>query len=270
MMRAMSAPSSFYVPDGDDRYVSTELTRGPWSPIHQHGGPPAALIARAFERRLAELGHDTQLARVTIELVRPVPIAPLTIAVEVVRAGRKVQSLAATLHAGDDLVVRAASLSIRRLVPPLELPDVQLPARRAIVPPDVAPPLTFPFFLQPAGYHTGMEARLVEGTFGKTPTVVWMRMRVPLVPGETPSPMQRVLCAADSGNGVSPVLDWRRHTFVNPDLTVYLHRLPEGEWIAMDASTTPNPIGLGLAECALSDERGPIGRSLQSLILEAR
>src|SRR5439155_11380216 len=98
----------------------------------------------------------------------------------------------------------------------------------------------------------------------------WMRMRLPLVESEAPSPLQRVLIAADSGNGVSQALDPARFTFVNPDLTVYLHRPPDGEWVAMDAATTVRPSGVGLAESALFDERGAIGRALQSLIVEAR
>ena len=130
-----------------------------------------------------------------------------------------------------------------------------------------------PFFAtgHDVGYHTAMEYRFTEGRFrGLGPATVWMRMRYPLVEGEEPTPLQRVLVAADSGNGVSATLDWATHLFINVDLTVHLHRLPAGEWVCLDAVTIPEPTGIGLADTALSDERGPIGRALQTLLVRVR
>ncbi len=130
-----------------------------------------------------------------------------------------------------------------------------------------------PFFDtgQDVGYHTAMEYRFAAGGFlEKGPATVWMRMRHPLVEGEQPSPLQRVLAAADSGNGVSATLDWGRYLFINVDLTVELHRLPEGEWVCLDAITIPEPTGLGLSDTALFDERGPIGRATQTLLIAER
>ena len=116
-----------------------------------------------------------------------------------------------------------------------------------------------------------MEYRFVSGRFLEPgPATVWMRMRHPLVAGEQPSPLQRVLIAADSGNGVSATLDWSRYLFINVDLSVHLHRLPAGEWVCLDAITIPEPTGIGLADTALYDERGPIGRALQTLLVRER
>jgi hypothetical protein len=121
------------------------------------------------------------------------------------------------------------------------------------------------------GYHTAMEYRFVEGGFlDPGPATVWMRMRHPLVAGEEPSPLQRVLVAADSGNGVSATLDLRRFIFINVDLTVHLNRHPEGEWVCLDAITIPEPTGLGISDTALYDERGPIGRAAQTLLVAER
>jgi acyl-CoA thioesterase len=78
-----------------------------------------------------------------------------------------------------------------------------------------------------------------------------------------------VLIAADSGNGVSSALDYRQWIFINPDLTVYLHRSPEGEWVCLDAETTVTARGVGLAASTLHDRRGPIGRGMQSLFIAA-
>jgi hypothetical protein len=93
---------------------------------------------------------------------------------------------------------------------------------------------------------------------------------VPLVAGEKISQLGRVLVVADSGNGVSTTLDWRKFLFINVDLTVHLHRLPGGEWVGLDAVTLPQPDGVGLADTALFDEQGPLGRAAQTLLVASR
>jgi hypothetical protein len=97
-----------------------------------------------------------------------------------------------------------------------------------------------------------------------------MRMRIPLVAGEEPTPLQRVLAAADSGNGISATLDFRRYLFINVDLTVHLGRMPAGEWVCLDSLTTPEPTGVGLTDTMLLDELGPIGRAAQTLMIAER
>lgn len=254
---------AFYERDGD-RYLSTELTRGPWDPDAQHGGPPAALLARAAEHTLGR--SDLQLARFTVDLVRPVPIAPLRVAATVVRAGRSAAWVEAALLAGEVEVARARALSIRTSDLPLAQPEAERPPG-----PHEGAEGTFFATGQEVGYHTAMEYRFLEGGFTNPgPARVWMRMRVPLVAGESPSPWQRVLCAADSGNGVSAALDYRRFTFVNPDLTVHLHRQPLGEWVCLDARTVVEPSGVGLATSSIADEHGPLGYALQSLFVAER
>jgi len=125
-------------------------------------------------------------------------------------------------------------------------------------------------FSADVGYGTAVETRCVRGGYGHNPTTVWIRTRVALVDGEVPSPLQRVMIAADSGNGVAVVLDPTRYTFVNADLTVYLHRPPEGEWVCLDAVTAPEPNGVGLATSRLFDRRGQIGWGNQALVVTRR
>jgi hypothetical protein len=137
--------------------------------------------------------------------------------------------------------------------------------------PAEASPGTFPKTGSDVGYHTAMDYRFLQGDFGEAgPALVWMRMRHPLIAGEEPTPLQRVLVAADSGNGVSATLDWTRYLFINVELTVHLHRALAGEWVCMDAITIPEPDGVGLADTALYDERGPIGRAMQALLIDER
>ena len=120
------------------------------------------------------------------------------------------------------------------------------------------------------GYHTAMELSFVRGAFLEPgPAMVWMRPRVPLVAGEETSPLERLLIAADAGNGVSAALDWRRYLFINTDLSVHLKRLPEGDWVGLDAVTYPEPHGIGLADTVLWDERGRLGRGAQTLVVRS-
>ena len=123
--------------------------------------------------------------------------------------------------------------------------------------------------VRPAFHADAVEHRFVAGSMG-TPGAAtdWIRLRVPVVAGESPSPLQRVAAAADFGNGVSWVLPrtdgWQ---FINPDLTVYLHRTLVGEWVCLEAVTWPGPEGVGMAESRLWDQNGVVGRSVQSLLL---
>ena len=264
---------TFFEPDGDGRYLSTELTRGPWDPEAQHAGPPAALIGREIERlgggRIGgEDGPPAQVGRVTYEILRPVPIAPLTVSAEIVRPGRSVELIEATLSSDDGPLVRATAWRLRTAE--VEFPD---PGKRLDPPPgpEEGSPGEFFHTGYDVGYHTAMEYRFVSGAFMEPgPATVWMRPGVPLVPGEEFTPLQRVLVAADSGNGVSAALDWRSFLFINVDLSVHLHRMPEGEWVCLDAVTRPEHNGVGFADTALFDERGPIGRALQTLLVAER
>jgi hypothetical protein len=256
---------AFYSVLGPDRFQATELTRGPWDPGLQHAGPPAALLGRAVERH-GDRG-DLQVARVTFEIMRPLPIAELRVATRLLRGGRSVELVEATLLAGEAEVMRATALRVRTA--DLDLPAGLVPGPR-LPGPDAG--RSMPFFPtgQEVGYHTAMDVRFVAGSFLEPgPATVWMRMRHPLVPGEAPSPLCRVLVAADSGNGVSAALDYRRWRFINPDLTVYLMRLPAGDWVALEAATTATA-GVGLADTALHDEQGPVGRAAQALFIDRR
>jgi acyl-Coa thioesterase superfamily protein len=144
-----------------------------------------------------------------------------------------------------------------------------VPAHEPLHPsPDEALPFQFPFFHHPVGYHTAVETRLARGAVGSGRAAAWMRLRVPLVLGEGPSPAQRVLVAADSGSGVGAA--WNPGCFVpfvNADLTVSLHRFPDGDWIGLDAATTLEHHGIGLTRTGLYDMRGAIGEGAQSLVV---
>ena len=253
---------AFYRPQGS-KFCSTEFTTGPWDPTSQHGGPPTALLVRCLERTASEQGMP-YLARVTVELLRPVPVSTLEVATEVTKAGRSVSRLAARISVGDQEVARATALAARTRPIPVEVPPFEPPPA-----PDQGSPFSFPFFHTETGYHTAMDLRLARGSFGNTPTFMWMRARIPLLEGEGMTPAQRVALTADSGNGVSPILDWNRYSFINPDLTVAWHRPLEGVWVGLDATTQITPeLGVGTAYSVIHDEQGPVGLAIQSLLCD--
>ncbi|MGH9058756.1 MAG: thioesterase family protein, partial [Acidimicrobiales bacterium] len=259
-------------PEGD-RLAPTELTAGPWSPDAQHGGPVSALLARACEQVPAE--RAMQVVRLTVELVRPVPLTPLEVHAEITRPGKRVQLVDATLRTagsgGRDgtEVARARALRIRTT--PVPVPD-QLPDPQAPAPPDVDGIPTPPAGLAAGmGYAAAVDLRHVTGSWeGLGPATVWIRLLADLVEGEVPSPFQRVAAAADFGNGLSRIVPFDTHTFLNPDLTIALSRIPAGSWIGLDAVTRLSPDGFGQAESTVFDTAGPVGRAVQSLIVERR
>ena len=258
--RVMS--EAFYRRIGDE-FESTECTIGPWSADHQHAGPPAALLANAFEG----LAGAMSIARITYELMRPVPVARLRIESRELRPGRRVRIFGATLLSGDTELVRATALCIRTKTLVFEPPPAVGP-QTAMPPVEACEPAVFPFFKTDTGYHTSVDLRIGRGGIGAGFAGAWIRMKYPLIEGAAITPLQRAAIAADSGNGVSAALDWQRYLFINPDLTLYLHRLPAGEWIGLDAHTIAEPHGLGIADDRLHDERGPIGRAVQSLFID--
>jgi acyl-coenzyme A thioesterase PaaI-like protein len=264
-------PEAVYLRDGSDEhaFVATELARGPWDPNAQHGGAPSALLARAIERHdVHEQGGRTpvRVARLTIELLRPVPLGRVEVAARTLRPGRKVQLIEASISAGGTEVARATGLRIREADRPL--PEG---AHETGTLPDPSTALAWTFErVGPLNFGAAMEfAPLVGGPGQVGRATVWFRLRVPLVAGEETSPLMRVAAAADFGNGVSAVVDWNGGwMFINPDLTIHLSRYPRGEWVALEAVTHASDDGIGFAESGLYDQDGRIGRSVQSLLFD--
>jgi hypothetical protein len=258
---------AFYERDGD-RFRATELTRGPWDPGAQHAGPPAALLGYAMEALPEAAGF--QVGRITCEILRSVPIAPVRVQARVARPGRRVQMLEAELSDVDgEVLMRARAWLIR--ASEVDVPPEATVGVEPLPPPEQAATTDFFPTGQEHGYHSAMDVRFLSGGWLRPgPATVWLRMRQPLVAGEEPTPLQRTLVVADVANGVSASLDFRRFLFINVDLTAQLERMPEGEWIGIDAVTLPQPSGVGSSDSVLFDRRGRIGRALQTLLISER
>ena len=244
-----------------DAFFATDLARGPWDPNAQHGGAPAALLGGELER--LDPRPDMRIVRITYELLRPVPLGELRVETQIVRPGKRVQLLEATLRdpKGTELV-RARAVRVARA--PL---GAGTPAEETPPLPDTVQTATPPW--NPRSLPGGaVELRYVQGQPGdRGPRTVWFRLRVPVIAGEQPTPLQRLLVAADFPNGISNELDWHQWIFINPDLTVYIEREPVGEWVALQAHTQITENETALAQAALFDASGRIGRSLQSLYI---
>lgn len=254
----------FYVARGD-RFVATEWSRGPWDPLSQHAGPPSALLGRAIER--LEGGEEFAVARITVELLRSVPVAELAVSARLVRPGRSVQLADAVLRDAAGEVALARAWRIRRGDSAAEQSAPQPPP---FADPASARAVDFDPWGGPS-YFSAVEWRVAEGEFlAPGPASVWMRMRGHLVEGEEPSPLSRVLVAADSGNGVSMELSMASHLFINTELSVHLFREPVGEWVALDARTRIGPQGAGVATSDLYDSGRRIGAANQALLIRAR
>lgn len=260
---------AFYLPTDDPaRFIATLHTQGPWNPELQHAGPPCALLARTIERVTPSIDGPVQLTRLTVEILGGVPVAEVAVRAQVARPGRSVELVEAELQAGGRPVLRARAWRIRSI-------DVDLPAEARVDQP-VAPPLPeretdFLPELPPFGYQRAIEWRFVEKQ-SEIPGLVtaWARPKVPLVAGERIGAVQRQLLLADSGNGLSMLLDPHRWWFINTELTVHLYRPPTGEWVGLAARTTLGGQGAGLAESTLFDMAGAVGRAAQALLVGPR
>lgn len=254
---------SIFEPVGDGRFIPTEAALSPWTDQALHGSPSTMLMARAIEGFESE--HATFVSRLTVELLRPFGRVPLEVTAKVVRPGRKVQLIESSLWNGEQEVARATGLRIRRA-------SVHVPQTADALPhpgPEALVEWSGGWRGGPAYHVLGVEMR-APGTGDAAPGWAWFRLKLPLVPGEEPSGLLRVCAAADFPNGISYVVDPRKTSFVNPDLTVSVLRQPIDEWVMVDARTWLEPHGAGMAEGALYDRAGRIGRSVQSLLVEKR
>lgn len=246
---------------------------GPWREDAQHGGAPAALVAALSEEAMAAEDGEWQLMRLSLELPRPVPMAPLRVETTT-EGGRSVRRLRVRLLTeGDQAVAEGLALMHRRgdvsTLPAfgdtLPGPDVPLPeacTRRARFGgmPD-----------RPAFHATGMEIRIAGGSDTEAgPAIAWLRPAMPLIADRADSPAMRACAASDFGNGLSWETPFGEYAFANSDLSVHLQRLPQGEWIGMDARTWVTPGGIGQARSQLFDARGVFGLAVQNLVVFRR
>ena len=256
--------------DGD-LFLPGDQARGPWNPDYLHGGPVVGLMARALQN--ASDSPTLRLARLTVDLLRPVPAQPLRVETATVRPGKRLQILEARLFAGEREVTRASGLF-------LESGDIPVPAHGRFPEGDEPPPAAtgacslseaagWSGRYSPQGFHTTAEAVVLDGARGRGYGKVWMRLPLPLVAGEPTDPLVAVATLCDFGNGVGQLHLGDRMGSINADVTLYLHRPPDGEWLGLESTSHMESNGMGLVETTLFDGNGPLGRVLQATIAMA-
>jgi hypothetical protein len=263
-------PDSFFTTsrraDGSEWFSPTDHARGPWDPDACHGGPPTGLLARALEQVLPHM----RLARISVDLGRPVPMTGFAIVADVTRTGRATANTAASLVDADGKV-RATATGMHVAVAPTPMFEARIDNSDAVTPRLAdSSPGAFPVGRvthDEPGFRGAVEIRYPEGQDeGPGATTLWMRT-VPLLPAEEMSPFQRISPLADCGNAFSRNAEPDAVQFVNTDLLIALHRDPVGEWMGSRATSAWQPTGNGLADALLFDDEGPVGRALQTLLL---
>jgi hypothetical protein len=252
----------FFAQLDEHTFASSPSTAAPWGPDRQHAGPPSALLARAIERFEPREGH--RLGRVHVDILGAVPVAPLRVTVERLRTGRRLELFEARAEANDRVVLVVRAWRVART--PDDFPS--RPERSLFSPPELpaAEPVRWDgMYLN--GYVSAMDFRFERSSFEEFgPGMAWGRQRVPLVEGEEPTPWQRVLVIADSGNGISLALDPNQYPAINCDLSVALHRDPTTEWIGLDSVSTIEAGSGALTTTTVLDREGSIGVATQTLI----
>ena len=265
----MSNDEAFYHRTGAQTFAPTRATTSAWDDGLQHGSPPTALLAHAIIENHPR--DEMRIARIGAEFLGPIPRSEVSVRTRVTRPGRRIELLEAVMEANGREVVAARIWRIA-----VKQPGVVPPG---ITPPDAVPPLPSEEFqsdgngfgIKDWGYANAFEWRFVRGGIGTVgPGAVWTRTRLPLVAGEAPHPIDRILLIADSANGISGELSPRAWSFVPPTIAIALLRYPEGDWTFMEARTALSEDGIGVTTARYGDRLGFIGAGTQSLLIESR
>lgn len=255
---------AFFVTDDGVNFTATQYSRGPWAADACHGGPPTALMVRALEL----LDPDKQLARITNDIIRPIPTTGFTVEAEIWRQGRSVTSAAVRIRVGDKVHAQATGVLLRTLPPEpqIQTASVDIPDL------DEAQDGVFAITKTPHGlpsFGTAVEVKYAPGSSQNAigPNTMWMRTTVPILEDEKPSGFQRISPLADCGNGVSPNQPFTEFAALNPDLSITFHREPQGDWFAMKAVSHAHPNGVGSTESSLFDTGGPVALATQTILV---
>lgn len=247
-------------------FRATEHAGGPWSPDMLQGSATTALMTREVERPANASGFAVR--RLTFDLWRPAGLHAFNLATDMLRDGRKAKTVQVRLLEGDTEIGRCTALLTAQ---GNESPaDPFGKAQSADAPPESGKPP--PAFAQKwSRYFQNVSVRLIDGALEKPgPAAAWMRLDVPMVEGETNTPLLQAVQAADFSSGVAQIVDMREWTFINPEISLYFFRPPTGEWILIRSRTRVGANGAGLTTATLSDLEGPFAEVMQAMSFERR
>jgi hypothetical protein len=247
-----SVTDALFVPEGD-QFLPTHLTEGPWDAGAQFGGAPSSLLAALVEAVPTLV--PMHIARLTVDLLHPVPLTSLRPAVRVVREGKRIQVVEASLWSGALEVARCSSLRVRLVdIGHLDLPTGESPhslpdgiptSREAVVPGQKLP-----------APHLPVEY-LFEGAGGNFNAPVWVRLCVPVIAGQPASPMVRLAYLSDLASGVGYPKDPSIRS-INADLALNVTRYPVGEWLKITGTARISHAGIGQTQATIFDTFGAV------------
>lgn len=261
-----------YLPTSEpNTYESSPLANAGWYEQGQHGGALAALIVGHLDR--VPTLTDMEIARLSVEIFRIVPLVPLTISSRIIREGKRIQTIQAEISDPDGTVLSTAVMQrLRTASRPLPK-EAATESTELTTPAEAYRPDAKAWGVGESDkvmfHRHAIEIREIYGGFTSSgPGAIWVRPIVPIIAGEETTPAQSAVVAADFCNGISRKLDVGQWVFMNSDLTVHLGRYPVGEWVALDARSSYSDLGRGVAAGNLWDETMWVGRSAQTLFLD--
>ncbi len=249
-----------------DAYIPTVLAGSPWHPAMLHGGSPAGLLAHCLEQSVAN--PRLQPARLSIDLIRPVPSAPLTVVTRRIREGKRIVLEEASLLAEGKTVAIATGLFV--MPQPVAVPEYA-PVRSPLLPlPQDLKEISFREVLftktdnMPPGLHTTIVLRPISQLTESGRGTAWLSLPVPVVDGCATTPFMRAALTADFSNGVGQMRLGSGVGTINADITLQIFRLPQGEWIGLDATTYMQPDGIAMVVTDMYDQTGLCGHVTQT------
>jgi acyl-Coa thioesterase superfamily protein/acyl-CoA thioesterase superfamily protein len=255
-------PVSYYVSTGPSSYRPTRHAQGAWAPDQQHMGPISGLLVQVLEE--CSPRPELTLSRVVFDILGVITLDEVTVQAEVVRPGRTIELLEATMIQHERVVVRAHAWR-------LLTSDTSQLAGRSTAPmpgPDQATSWDGSETWS-GGFIASLEMKVLpDRRPGRGQ--VWIRPRVPVLESTRPRELARFVGMVDTMNGVAIRVPPDTATFPNTDLTVHLFRQPSGVWLGLDVEVAFGSTGVGMTSAVLHDETGEFGRALQILTLRAR
>lgn len=251
-----ACPDAFYVRRGEHRFISTLHSQGAWQPGEQHLAPASGLLLAEVERRLP---GDKAVSRASFDVLGVIQSGEFTIDVQVIRPGRTIELVEASMRHGERTSIRAriwrlASTDTAR-VQGIEWDALPAPADMQALSMSA---------IWDGGFVASLEVRqAADARPGRGRS--WIRSPYPLVAGEDDPPVAGFLKLVDTANGLAVRERPGDVFFANVDLTVHFIRQPEAGWVGFDTRVSFGPGGLGETLSVLSDIHGPVGTAAQSL-----
>ncbi|MER5256015.1 MULTISPECIES: thioesterase family protein [unclassified Streptomyces] len=251
---------SYYEPIDEHRYKPTLHAGGAWDTAEQHFSPLGGLVVHAIDRHLADRPDSgLVLSRISFDILGRLALDECEIRVETIRPGRTIELLEAVVLMADRPVVRARAW----LLSSADTSAVAGGGADRLAPPEALTPWPMAS-VWPGGYIASLDVRpLAPPQPGRT--TAWISTGLDLVAGQSASPLASYIALVDTANGIAVRQSPTAWMFPNVDLTVHLHRQPEGNWTGLDTTVTFGPTGQGITSTVLHDVTGPVGHAQQIL-----